>query len=88
MDLLWVKILTMALLGGISLAVGLLPLFMRGCIMRNKGKESSWANLCISALSCFGGGVILSTCLTHMLPELNIHLQMAIDQGNFPDTGK
>lgn len=41
----------------------------------------------ISALSCFGGGVILTTCFTHMLPEVNLFLNLNIEKGQFPDTG-
>merc|ERR1719402_131060 len=41
----------------------------------------------VSCLSCFGGGVILTTALTHMLPEVNLFLQYNIDHGQLADTG-
>ncbi|TRY68320.1 hypothetical protein TCAL_08077 [Tigriopus californicus] len=86
MDLLTVKIITMVLLGGISLFLGLLPMAFRPCMKKKDGHKSK-ADIFISAFSCFGGGVILTTCLTHMLPEVNLFLKHNIEQGSFPDTG-
>ena len=40
-----------------------------------------------SCLVCFGGGVILTSCLTHMLPDVNEVLTAAVDSGAFPDSG-
>ena len=54
-----------------------------------------------SCLTMFGGGVILTSCLTHMLPDVNevkmiaspspklTHqvVTMAIEEGTFPDSG-
>eukprot|EP00095_Tigriopus_kingsejongensis_P004214 maker-scaffold1792_size27886-snap-gene-0.4 protein:Tk04214 transcript:maker-scaffold1792_size27886-snap-gene-0.4-mRNA-1 annotation:"zinc transporter zip1" len=87
MDLLAVKIITMALLGGVSLLLGLVPMAFRSCMNKRPDGKSSKMDLFISAFSCFGGGVILTTCLTHMLPEVNLFLQNNIKQGDFPDTG-
>lgn len=86
MDLLTVKIITMVLLGGISLFLGLIPMAFRSCMKKKDGHKSK-ADIFISAFSCFGGGVILTTCLTHMLPEVNLFLKHNIEQGSFPNTG-
>ncbi len=42
----------------------------------------------ISALSCFGGGIVLTTCLTHMLPEVNHMLRKNVQRGELPKTGE
>ena len=42
----------------------------------------------LSALSCFGGGIILTTCFTHMLPEVNTDLRKNVEGGHFPKTGR
>ena len=34
--------------------------------MRQVATTSSW----LSCLACYGGGVILATCFTHMMPEV------------------
>ena len=91
MDVLTVKILSMVLLGGISLLLGLLPLLFKRCIGNStssakRGKKSKW-EVAISCLSCFGGGVILATCLTHMLPEVNEMVEHNVATGSMPDTG-
>jgi len=80
----------MCLLGGVSLLLGLLPLlFKRTCGFGGgqNGANGGKSSALISALSCFGGGVILATCFTHMLPEVNIALNENIKHGAFPDTG-
>ena len=87
------KIITMTLLGSVSLIVGLLPLLFRRCVGADSGGggpdsrgKSGW-DVVISCLSCFGGGVILATCLTHMLPEVNEMVKNNIASGSMPDTG-
>lgn len=79
----------MVLLGGVSLLVGLFPLLLKRCcnIGANAGVKKSKSQIFISCLACFGGGVILTTCLTHMLPEVNYFLQNNIRRGLFPNTG-
>ena len=95
MEVLTVKIISMVLLGGISLILGLLPLLFKRCIggqdtggfsSEKRRSRSRWDTF-ISCLSCFGGGVILATCLTHMLPEVNEMVQNNIVSGSMPDTG-
>jgi len=77
----------MCLLGGVSLLVGLLPLVFKRFCGFGSGVASRRSQLLISALTCFGGGVILTTCFTHMLPEVNIFLANNIENNTFPDTG-
>lgn len=57
------KILAMLALGGGSLIFGLLPAFFT---RTNRRRQP----LMISNLLCFGAGVLLSTSLIHMLPEV------------------
>ena len=47
--------------------------------------DGSKGGFVVSCLSCFGGGVILTTALTHMLPEVNLFLQYNIQQGQLID---
>ncbi|KAG5886371.1 hypothetical protein JTB14_034905 [Gonioctena quinquepunctata] len=63
MDLLQSKIFSLVALGLSSLFVGVLP----NCFAR-QGRQQ-WP-LLLSSLLCFGGGVLLSTSLLHILPEL------------------
>merc|ERR1719391_828895 len=69
------------------MAVGLLPLVFKRFCGFGTGQTSRRNQILLSALTCFGGGVILATCFTHMLPEVNLFLQNNIDKGVFPDTG-
>ena len=87
MELLGTKVLTMTLLGGIAIIVGILPIFLRKFCNIGSG-NSPKGQLFLSALSCFGGGVILTTCFTHMLPEVNYFLDLNIKNGHFPKTGE
>jgi len=82
------KVVSMCLLGGVSLLVGLLPLvFKRFCGFASGDGGGKRSSALLSAMSCFGGGVILTTCFTHMLPEVNLFLNNNIKNGTFPDTG-
>lgn len=87
MGLLTAKVVSMCLLGAVSMAVGLLPLVFKRFCGFGTGQTSRRNQILLSALTCFGGGVILATCFTHMLPEVNLFLQNNIDKGVFPDTG-
>ena len=87
METIHAKIISMVALGGISLLLGMLPVLLKRCC--NIGQSATpKGQLLISALSCFGGGVILTTCFTHMLPEVNLFLALNIEKGQFPDSGK
>lgn len=61
------KILAMLTLGGGCLLVGLLPAF----INRTRRRRRQFS---VSAMLCFGAGVLLSTSLVHMLPEVRENL--------------
>ena len=52
-------------LGGGSLLAGLLPSCLRGFTARLSSGPG------LSYLACYGGGVILATCFTHMMPEVS-----------------
>ena len=84
------KILSMVILGGFSLLLGLVPMKL---VEKYNLKETSSAtntdnkkenkkvttfkHLALTALNCFGAGVILTTCFTHMLPEANEALEQS-----------
>ena len=98
MDVLGAKLLSMAVLGIVSIICGLAPIFVkRWCLKPNDDddaenvekteKKTEKSGLFISGITCFGGGVILTTSLTHMLPEVNILLRNNIKHGQFPETG-
>ncbi|KAJ8912287.1 hypothetical protein NQ315_017320 [Exocentrus adspersus] len=63
MNLIQSKIVSIVSLGLASTFVGLIP-----ACFTNQGRQQ-WP-LLLSSLLCFGGGVLLSTSLTHILPEL------------------
>ena len=59
-----VQIAGLVVLGGGSLLAGLLPSCLRGLTARLSSGPG------LSYLACYGGGVILATCFTHMMPEV------------------
>ncbi|XP_047532497.1 zinc transporter ZIP1 [Vanessa atalanta] len=67
MDLTTAKAISMLVLGLGSFIVGMIP----ACISQNARQRHP---LLISCLLCFGGGVLLSTSLLHMLPEARENL--------------
>lgn len=86
-DTLIAKIVSMCLLGGVSLLLGILPIKLADTLLNQDSTFGGKSKFFISALNCFGAGVILTTCLTHMLPEVNHFLQLNIQQGLISDTG-
>ncbi|CAG7725984.1 unnamed protein product [Allacma fusca] len=80
MDLSWEKWLVMAALAVISIILGMIPYVMfnskKSCLPALSAKSSGSLafNLTLTVLSCFGGGVLLSTALVHMLPEARYEL--------------
>jgi len=78
MNLLVTKIVTMSILGIVSLIVGFIPMLVAKKVNLAEGSRGGFV---VSCLSCFGGGVILTTAFTHMLPEVNLFLQYNIDNG-------
>ena len=78
------------LLGGIAMLLGMLPILLRRFCQigtKHSNNNNPKSGLFLSALSCFGGGVILTTCFTHMLPEVSVFLEKNINEGHFPKTG-
>jgi len=78
------KIASMCILGGLSLVAGLLPIKIVkkfGLTNLDKQGKSDKAQYALTALSCFGAGVILTTCFTHVLPEVNEMLKMSYKEG-------
>merc|ERR1711899_209687 len=83
------KILSMVILGGFSLLLGLIPMKLvekynlkeissgnnENKKEKNKVMSTTFKHLALTALNCFGAGVILTTCFTHMLPEANEALE-------------
>jgi len=84
MNLLATKIVSMTILGGVSLIVGFIPLLLAKKVNIQPGSRGS---LVVSCLNCFGGGVILTTALTHMLPEVNLFLAHNIASGQIEESG-
>jgi len=74
-------------LGLITWIVGVLPILgvSRGWSLKILDQFNKV--LVYSMLLCFGGGVILTSCLTHMLPDVREIYLKAVEQGSFPDTG-
>ena len=84
-DVLTAKIGSMCILGGLSLFFGLIPIKIVekfGLANLDKKGKSSKTQITLTALNCFGAGVILTTCFTHMLPEVNEVLRMGYKDGS------
>merc|ERR1711892_1207699 len=84
------KVVSMLLLGGVSLLVGCLPIVVVKRMGWNSSEDfnaSKKAQVVLTCLNCFGAGVILTTCITHMLPEVNLFLQLNIKAGLVRNTG-
>jgi len=84
-DVLVAKIGSMCILGGLSLFFGLIPIKIVekfGLANLDKKGKSSKTQITLTALNCFGAGVILTTCFTHMLPEVNEVLRMGYKDGS------
>ncbi|KAF2353465.1 Zinc/iron permease [Trinorchestia longiramus] len=77
MDLLTGKIISMLLLGTLSLFFGLIPLKIQKKLLKTdegkpvetQKKQRRKRDLVVSCLLCFGAGVLLATVFMHMLPE-------------------
>jgi len=69
MDLLSTKIVTMVVLGLASFLIGVSTLTLRKVLGLHKPQAKRWQSFITSILLCFGGGVLLATCMLHILPE-------------------
>eukprot|EP00090_Calanus_glacialis_P032863 TRINITY_DN54438_c0_g1_i1.p1 TRINITY_DN54438_c0_g1~~TRINITY_DN54438_c0_g1_i1.p1 ORF type:complete len:314 (+),score=93.11 TRINITY_DN54438_c0_g1_i1:71-1012(+) len=83
------KIVSMLCLGLVTWIVGVLPLLgvRMGWLSRSETEQRHKTVVILSCMMSFGGGVILTSCLTHMLPDVNEVLQEALDNNTFPDSG-
>ena len=84
------KIVSMCILGGISLILGLIPLKIVekfSLTELDKKGGNTRTQLFLTALNCFGAGVILTTCFTHMLPEVNEFLEINVHEGTIKTQG-
>lgn len=80
MELLTVKIIALTLLGVFSLFFGLLPLRLRKALAKGTKRRER----IVSCLLCFGGGVLLATVFTHMLPETREGFAKAAPEATYP----
>ena len=89
-DHLVAKIVSMCILGGISLFLGILPIkIVEKFSLSDLDKKGSHTRtqLFLTALNSFGAGVILTTALTHMLPEVNEFLEVNEEEGTINTRG-
>ena len=89
MTLLVAKVVSMFGLGLVTWFVGVLPLLgvRKGWLKDSETQQTQRMINLFSALLCFGGGVILTSCLTHMLPDVNEVFVSAVNSNSFPDSG-
>jgi len=87
--LLAARIVSMICLGLVTWIIGILPLLgvRKGWLSPSESAQSNKVKILLSTSICFGGGVILTSCLTHMLPDVNEVATAAIESGTFPDSG-
>merc|ERR1712154_57026 len=85
-SLLAAQIVSMVCLGLLTWIIGILPLFgvRKGWISSSESQQTPVMITLFSCLTCFGGGVILTSCLTHMLPDVNEVFNEAVLDGTFP----
>ena len=84
------KIVSMLILGLASWIIGLVPMVAvkRGWLNRKESEGSPKMAKILSCLMCFGGGVIMTSSLAHMLPDVTEVFVESVENGTFPDTGK
>ena len=72
MDKVLSKVLALSLLGGISLLLGTIPLKLGQWFNAEDGKRKH--ETMFSSMLCFGGGLLISTSILHMLPEVSFQI--------------
>lgn len=80
MDVLGTKVVVMVILAAVSFALGLAAVGLRRLLALSADKAKRSQIISTSCLLCFGAGVLLSTSLLHMLPEVREGL--AVPQEN------
>ncbi|CAG0879250.1 unnamed protein product [Cyprideis torosa] len=83
------KLLSLLLLGGVALLFGFLPLKVAKWLKLRKSDkgqqlEPSKAELTVSFLLCFGGGVLLATSVLHMLVDVRLGFYKAMKLADRP----
>ncbi|XP_071443049.1 zinc transporter ZIP1-like [Hetaerina americana] len=84
------KIVSMVILGGVPLLLGIAPWLTLHLFGRRRGGgrgstfESPLGRLITSLLLCFGGGVLLCTTFFHIQPEVRESVQALQDKGLLP----
>lgn len=77
-----VKIIALLILGMAKLIAGLTPMHLVEVLKGGYGERQV---KCITSLSmCFGGGVLLSSCMLHMIPKVRDGLIMMDWKSSFP----
>lgn len=76
-----VKVAALLLLAAVRLLAGLTPI-MFASSLRTWGEQRVEA--CSSLALCFGGGVLLSSCMLHMIPEVRESLSVLELKTEFP----
>ncbi|CAL4058574.1 unnamed protein product [Meganyctiphanes norvegica] len=76
----------LATVAGLTICTGiLLPLFIRKWILSTSRHEVARQKI-LSGCLCFGAGVLLATVFLHLMPEAQIEIEKAIEDGFMADT--
>lgn len=76
-----VKVAALSLLGLLRLVAGLSPLIFSGTL---KGWGQRRVEVATSLALCFGGGVLLASCMLHMIPEVRDSMTLLDWKISFP----
>lgn len=76
-----IKIAALLLLGFLKLVAGLSPMFFAE-MLRNYGERR--IKVATSLALCFGGGVLLASCMLHMIPKVRDSLILIDWKSSFP----
>jgi len=87
--LLAAQVISMVCLGLVTWLIGVFPLISvrRGWLSKDESEASPRLTVILSCLMCFGGGVIMTSSLAHMLPDVRDVLEVSLEHGTFPATG-
>lgn len=89
-ELIVAKIVSIAVLGIFAFICGVIPIklkkYFEELAAGNERKQKVF-DITITVISCFGAGVILTTCFAHMIPDANEEMEMSIKKGYMSATG-
>ena len=71
MGLIEAKIISMVVLGAVSILLGLIPLVIVSRFGFSSEDITWTTNTVLSGILCFGGGVLMGTGFIHLLPEVS-----------------